>query len=204
MKRKVVTAIVLLTMLLTACSNQEKNRNEPVVKTEQMTGELNNQVLSYIGITYRDFLENGGLDAEHYHGGRYIASLADLNMEFIFVANYDEKKADFVLSQGDKCIRVQGNIGDMIIGIQGMSSVEELLESLGNVYTISYTYEKGEPTAYYISERFLRISCDVNKDEIVDITLDISLNDADIISPETYCWIMLSETSNVLALADLR
>lgn len=189
-KRMLLFILVLSLVVLTACSNQ---KNESTENKKQITGEFDSRVLSYLGMSYQDFRDNGGEVAEHNHGGRYMSVLADTDLKFVFFGNYDEEKGEYTLAEDNPCIRVQGDMGSIIIGIQEITTVEQLIENLKNSYTIEYTYEEGETTAYYVADKFLRVNCDVNHDDKIDVILDVSLSNAKLINTETYCWIMLTE-----------
>ncbi len=155
----------------------------------QKVGKFKLELLAYRNMTYKDFLASGGSEAEFYHAGRYITYAPNLNAKIIFLGQFDENTADFSLSDTDVPLRLQGSIQDFFDGVIENLSQEQFLEYLSEQYTITHTKEEGAGTAYYIADHYLRVNCDITSDGNIDIILDISLENSEIINADTYCWV---------------
>ena len=183
MKKYITISVIIFLLVLGSLSYVFGNNKPDKI-------EWNDELLSYKDMTYADYLNSGGVNAEFYHGGRFTATIPKSDVEIIFVGDYDEETGEYVLSDSATAIRLQGAIDKFCVGVTGSLSVEKFLDELASQYTIKYSIREGGGTAYYPADNYIAVECDCDGDQVMDIELDISLDQSDKIEPDTFCWLM--------------
>ena len=144
-----------------------------------------------IGISYKDFKELTGVTAEHNHANFYSAEIPALGVTAIFLAEgWDDENAMAVLRKEDRVIRVEGRLDEILDEtIEERSLTEFVNKSICENRLVDYRIQEGAGTAYYVADRFACIKYDLNEDGVADRELQITLDNADTISPDAYCWL---------------
>ena len=143
--------------------------------------EISPKLLEYRGMTYGEFQEESGREAEFLHGTFYFALPEELDVCVVFSGEYDEEAAGAVLTDEAECIRLEGRLGELLSGFDGEMETEEFAAGFvpAGESAPAYHEEEGAGTAYYVADHYLT----------VDAVLEISLDASDEISPDSYAWI---------------
>ncbi|MCH5249726.1 MAG: hypothetical protein J1E98_07325 [Lachnospiraceae bacterium] len=170
-------------------SDMQVNMQEDV-DTDELV--INTQLLQYMNMTYAQFKEQVGTEAEFYHGLYFQAPIPDKGANAVFLGSYDDEVAGSVLSDEDKSFRVESSLSNIISGITGEMTVAEFVEMLGShagfAYEIHHEIQEGL-TAYYVAYHYVEMNIDSNGDGVLDIQLNIALDEADYITPDASTWI---------------
>lgn len=152
--------------------------------------EISPELLDYRDMTYGEFREKSGREAEFLHGTFYFALLEDQDVCVVFSGEYDEEEAGAVLTDESECIRLEGRLGELLSGFD--SETEEEAFAAGFVPSgesvPAYHEEEGAGTAYYVADHYLVVEIDSDGDSENDVVLEISLDEFDRISPDSYAW----------------
>lgn len=152
--------------------------------------EISPELLDYRNMTYGEFQEKSGRDAEFLHGTFYFALLEGQDVCVVFSGEYDEEEAGAVLTDESECIRLEGRLGELLSGFD--SEMEEEAFAAGFVpageSVPAYHEEEGAGTAYYVADHYLVVEIDSDGDSENDVVLEISLDESDRISPDSYAW----------------
>ena len=153
---------------------------------------INTQLLQYLDMTYAQFKEQIGTEAEFYHGLYFQAPISGKDANAVFQGNYDDEVAGSVLSDEDRSFRIESSLNNIISGITKEMTVEEFTEMLdrhaGFAHEMHPDIKEGL-TAYYVAYHYVETNIDSNGDGVLDIQLNIALDDSDHIMPDTPTWI---------------
>ena len=171
MLKKWILVLTGLCLILSACGN---NGNAAA----QIS--LSETVRDYEAMSYGEFRERTGKEAELYHADRFIGEIPDSSLCIIYMGKYDENLAGYTLSDDDRPIRLQGTLGALMDGIGGKMSVTELTAALskGGAEAVCELSE-GAGTAYYVGDRYADIQFDSDWDGEYDSRLLISIENAE-------------------------
>lgn len=183
MKNKITIIITLaLTLGIMGCG-----------KTEVLPSlTINESLYQYMDITYQEFQNLTGSEAEFYHGTRYIAPTLETDVYAIFFGNYDDKLAADVIEENTECIRLQGKLGALVSGLEKELTVEEFIGSwgIGENVSVDYSYEEGSGTAYFVGKNYVAIRFAQKGKNFENVTwLDISLDYSEKIGPDSDAWL---------------
>lgn len=147
--------------------------------------------LSYRGITYGQFRERGGGEAEFLQSVFFFAPVPGKNLDIIFMGTYDQELAGPVLSEDDSAVRLSGKLGEMVEWVMGDYDVEAFVGGLAwnEENQPEYRYAEGAGTAYYVGNRYLIVEFDSDGDAVRDAVLEISLDESEQIGPNSYAWL---------------
>ena len=181
--------------LLSLGANRTKDAANVVdVGTDELT--INTQLLRYLNITYAQFREQIGTEAEFYHGQYFQAPILGETADVVFQGIYDEEVAGSVLSDEHKSFRIETILNNIISGITNEMTQEmtvaEFMEMLdlhaGFAFDMYPDIQEGL-TAYYVAYHYVAVNVDSNGDGILDIQLSIALDEFDHITPDAPTWI---------------
>lgn len=152
--------------------------------------EISPELLDYRNMTYGEFREKSDREAEFLHGTFYFALLEGQDVCVVFSGEYDEEEAGAVLTDESECIRLEGRLRELLSGFD--SGMEEEAFAAGFVSAgesvPAYHEEEGAGTAYYVADHYLVVEIDSDGDSENDVVLEISLDESDRISPDSYAW----------------
>lgn len=167
--------------------------------------EISPELLDYRNMTYGEFREKSGREAEFLHGTFYFALLEGQDVCVVFSGEYDEEEAGAVLTDESECIRLEGRLGELLSGFD--SEMEEEAFTAGFVpageSVPAYHEEEGAGTAYYVADHYLVVEIDSDGDSENDVVLEISLDESDRISPDSYAWMRWEKQSGYMPDSDV-
>lgn len=148
-------------------------------------------VFSYRGITYGQFREQGGGEAELLHANFFSAPVPGKNLNIVFSGEYDEAAAGSVLTEEDRSVRLEGKLGEMLDWFPADCDVETFVRGLAwdEEELPAYRYAEGAGTAYYVADRYLIVEFDSDGDGERDAVLEISMDKSEQISDGSYAWL---------------
>ena len=117
----------------------------------------------YRGMTYGQFKEQSGSEAEMLHAVFWFAQLPTPEAEIVFQAEtFDEDAAINVLTDGDFCLRIQGMLGEIVSGLTNEMEADEFVRKMAWHMDAEpeYSYEEGAGTAYYVGNHYLQVEAD--------------------------------------------
>ncbi len=189
MLKKWILVLTGLCLILSACGD-----NGDV--TAQIG--LSKTVRDYEAMSYGEFRERTGKEAEFYHADRFIVEIPDSSLCIIYTGKYDEDMAGYTLSDDDVPIRMEGTLGALLEGIGREMSVTELTAALseGGAEAVCELSE-GAGTAYYVGDRYADIQFDSDRDGEYDCRLLISLENAgdEHVDSESTAWLEILPVS---------
>lgn len=152
--------------------------------------EISPELLEYRDMNYGEFREKSGREAEFLHGTFYFALLEERDICAVFSGEYDEEEAGAVLTDESECIRLEGRLGELLTGFDSEMEAEEFAAGLvpAGETAPAYHEEEGAGTAYYVADHYLAVEIDSDGDSENDVVLEISLDENDRISPDSYAW----------------
>ena len=152
----------------------------------------------FLGMTYGDFQQITGAEAEFYHANFYTAIIPNTEITAVFLAEgWDDENAMTMLREEDKVIRLEGKVGDFLDNFSTKMSLEEFVkDSRWSNKLLDYTIEEGAGTAYYVANQYVEIYCDMNGDSMAEQMLQVALNQAGEIAPDAVCWMMSVSSEN--------
>lgn len=182
----VLTAGIVAVFFTSAAKHAEPQGTDTDVLT------VNTQLLQYLNMTYAQFKEQTGAEAEFYHGLYFQAPVSDEDTAVVFQGIYDDEAAGAVLSDEDKAIRVESRLNQMISGIPAEMTVREFTEMLdknaGFACEMFPEIQEGM-TGYYVAYHYVDMLIDSNGDGGQDIHLQIALDESDKITAGASTWI---------------
>ena len=153
---------------------------------------VNTQLLQYLNMSYEQFKEQVGTEAEFYHGLYFQAPISGEGADAVFQGTYDDEVAGSVLSEEDKSFRIESSLSNIISGITQEMTVAEFMEMLdlhtGFAHEMHPDIQEGL-TAYYVAYHYVAVNVDSNGDGTLDIELSIALDEFDHITPDAPTWI---------------
>ena len=168
--------------------------------TDELT--FSTQLLQYIGMTYGQFKQQTGAEAEFYHGLYFQAPIPGEKADVVFQGIYDEDVAGSVLSDEHKSFRVETSLNNIISGITSEMTQEmtvaEFMEMLDTHAGFTYSFQPEileGLTGYYVAYHYVMADIDSDGDGTIDILLKIALNESDHISPDASTWIENEEAT---------
>ncbi|MDE7251375.1 MAG: M56 family metallopeptidase [Acetatifactor sp.] len=189
----ILTAVVLvvsITSVFVTSAAKQSESQQADVGSDELT--VNTQLLQYLNMTYAQFKEQVGTEAEFYHGLYFQAPIAGNDANVVFQGIYDEEVAGTVISDNDKSFRVESRLNDIISGISNEMAVTEFMEILdlhaGFTHAMYPDIQEGL-TAYYVAYHYVEMNIDSNGDGVLDIQLNIALDESDHITPDALTWI---------------
>ena len=165
---------LLIGALLSGCENQTSARNITVKQS----------LTKYVDMTYEMFLEHGGTEAQHYHANYFTAQVPNTEITAVFsTSNYDSNYAVAGLENTDKIIRLEGKLNELFDGISEDITLDDFLAAIAQNGSIpDYRIEDGGGTAYYVADHYAIIYLDT-------YILQISIDESELIGPDTYAWL---------------
>ncbi|MCM1237679.1 MAG: hypothetical protein NC489_47050 [Ruminococcus flavefaciens] len=181
---KWISVLLSITILLSACGqNDNENEGIYIAKTAE----------EYIALPYHEFKEKTDVEAEFYHGDRFIGEIPDSSLSVIYMGEYDEETAGSVLSDDDIPIRIQGPLDALLNGITTKMPVAQLADTLSvnGAAKASYELSEGGGTAYYVGDKYVQIKFDSDRNGEYDRLLLVSLDEmeGEAIEPESEAWL---------------
>lgn len=180
-----------------ASENKDASENKAAAENKDVTERdesdvaklaLSQEVLQYKDITYGQYKEKTGKEAEFYHACRYLAQLPDMNVAVIFEGEWDEELAMASLQDNDKCLRFEGKLDSIMIGLTERMDVDSFIKKLAvdGDKVPEYSFEEGAGTAYYVANRYVAIRLEDDNEVAV---LEISLDESEEIEPDSFAWL---------------
>lgn len=162
-----------------------EDESAPMTPLQEYTPE------EILGMSYLDFQKLAGVSSEFYHANFISATIPGTELTAIFLAEgWDEESAMAFLEEDDTVIRLEGTLGEMLPDFKEKMSLSEFVEDdMWNGKLVNYTIEEGAGTAYYVADRYVAVRYDMDGDAMADRMLQIALDEADRISPDSYCWL---------------
>lgn len=159
---------------------------------QSLSGRLKPEILAYQEMTYDEFLQSGGEEAEFYHGGEYLAALPELNAEIVFLGTYDKETGTYSLPGTAKPRRLQGTVRDFFAETPLEVPEKTFAQAFAKQNHAVSSWEEGGGSAYYIADLYLRLEWTMGSDEAATV-LDVALDDSGYIRPDTLCWLTWPE-----------
>lgn len=160
--------------------------------SDTVTLTIDTQLLQYLDMTYAQFKEQVGTEAEFYHGLYFLAPIPGMDADAVFQGIYDEETAGSVLSDDDRSFRVESSLNHIINGITGEMTPGEFTEMLaanaGFSYEMYPEIQEGL-TGYYVAYHYVMMNLDSDGDGVPDIQLKIALDESDHITSDAVTWI---------------
>ena len=168
---------------LSACGNAP---NKSVVSISDAAKE-------YEFMSYKEFKEQTGNEAEFYHGDLFIGESADSSVCVVYSGEYNEDTGESVLSDEAVPIRIQGTLGALMNGIKEKMTLGEITESLSfeNNKKADFEILEGGGTAYYVGNDYVQIRFDSDEDGEYDRKLLIAYDksEVEIVGSESVAWL---------------
>lgn len=189
----VFAAIIIVVGISSVFITSAAGRYEPPqTGTDSDELKVNTQLIDLLNISYAQFREQVGTEAEFYHGIFFQAPVPEKNANVVFQGNYDDEIAGAVLSDEDKAFRVESRLDHIISGISTEMTVAEFKETLdlyaGFAHEVYPDVQEGL-TAYYVAYHYVDMRIDSSGDGSLDIQLSIALDESDHITPDAPAWI---------------
>ncbi len=152
---------------------------------------VNQELLNYREMTYKQFEKLAETEPELYHADFYMATIPNTSVTAVFHATkYDDISSIAYLDSKDAITRLEGAVGSIISGLDAEISMEELASSFArNGIVPKYSIEEGAGTAYYTANRYLKMWIDSDGDYKNDLLLQIVLNESNTVAPDSYMWL---------------
>lgn len=182
--KRLIPILMTICALLSACG-QSDSGSSSVGITET--------VKEYETMSYGDFQEKTGNEAEFYHGNFFIGKIPNSSVCVVYSGEYDEEMAAAVLKDDNMPIRIEGTLSDLMTGIKEEMSLMELTEVLSEGGKIEATFEvlEGGGTAYYVGDSYALIQFDSGKNGEYNRQLFLSLDDSagETVGSKTIAWL---------------
>ncbi len=147
----------------------------------------------YEMMPYGTFRERTGNEAEFYHGVRFIGEIPDSSLCVVYGGRYDEDIAGAVLAEDDLPIRIQGELGALMDGMEEEMPLAEFAAALSPDGAAEAVFEllEGGGTAYYVGNEYAQIQFDSDRNGEYDRLLLISLDESmeEIADPKSTAWL---------------
>lgn len=217
-KKEIPAALLSVVLGLAGCGAAETEQVEgqemPAMETEQPesqempameTGQAQSQevpmleivpeLTEYRDMTYGQFREKSGREAEFLHAVFYSAETEESGVYAVFSGIYDEETAGPVLPEDAVCIRLEGRIGDLLTGFDGEMGAEEFAAAFApeGADAPEYREEEGAGTAYYVADRYIVTELDSDRDGAKDLALEVSVDESEKITTDSLAWISWEE-----------
>lgn len=183
MHKKRTALLTGVCILLTACGQSDGETAVGIAGTAK----------AYETISYQEYKEQTGKEAEFYHATRFMGEIADSSIGVIFEGTYDEETAGAVLADDAVPIRLQGPLGALMDGIGESMSLAELADALSVDGAVEAVFERleGAGTAYYVGNDYVQIQFDSDRDGKYDRRLLISMDEAaeETVGQESDAWL---------------
>jgi len=184
MRKKWIAVLTSAFVLLTACGRGGGEKN---------TVSIADTVKAYETISYKEFQEQTGGEAEFYHGTRFIGEIPDSAISVIYEGAYDEEAAGAVLSDDAVPIRLQGPLGALLDGVKEEMPLSEFTDAMSANGAANAVFERleGAGTAYYVGNDYVQIQFDGDRDGEYDRRLLISMDEAaeETVGQESDAWL---------------
>ena len=182
-------------------TEQPESQEMPAMETGQVQSqevpmlEIVPELTEYRDMTYGQFREKSGREAEFLHAVFYSAETEESGVYAVFSGIYDEETAGPVLPEGAACIRLEGRIGDLLSGVDGEMEAEEFAAAfaLEGADAPECREEEGAGTAYYVADRYIVIELDSDRDGAKDLALEVSVDESEKITSDSLAWISWEE-----------
>ena len=199
------TAIVIIgfsVVFISVRSSRGDNGADKRADTDTDELTFNTQLLQYIDMTYGQFKQQTGAEAEFYHGLFFQAPIPGEKADVVFLGVYDEDVAGSVLLDEHTSFRVETSLDNIISGITNEMTQEitvaefmEMLDSYaGFTYDVQPEILEGL-TGYYVAYHYVMADIDSDGDGTMDILLKIALDESDHICHDASTWIEKEETA---------
>lgn len=178
--------IATIAMIIEGCSDKNTVSDIPKVIVRQ-------EILQHKGINYQQFKQQTDEEVEFYHANFYSAVVPETDATIIFSASkYNEEFATMELTDEDRSIRIEGELGELCSGVTDEESIDEFVNNLAwkEDELPEYSYAEGSGTAYYVADKYVIINFDSNGDSSRDCRFEISLNQSEKISAASYAWLV--------------
>lgn len=201
----ILAAVVVvsgLTAVFATSARTAKGEDETDTDESFLELTVNRQLLQYIGMTYGQFREQSGVEAESYHANFFTATIPDIAADVVFEGAYDEELGGPVLADDSKIFRIEGSLNVLISGINEQMTIDELTDTLMRnsdfTYTSHLAVQEGGGTAYYVADYYVETGVDSNRDGVEDAVLQIALDgkESDTVSPNAYTWLSVNTSQS--------
>ena len=181
-RKTAVVWFALLAALFAGCAGQPNDI--PALAVDQ-------GLMEYLGMTYQDFLEQGGGEAQPYHANYFTAQIPDCGVTAVFASSrFDEELNVTGLDGKDPLIRHQGSLGELLDGLTEELPLETFAEGFASDGSgPEYQVEEGGGTAYYVAERYAAVTIDGGEDHAGPVMLQITLDQSEAVGPDSYAWL---------------
>lgn len=190
MSKKVLAVFAGLCVLLSACGRGGENPAAGIAKTAG----------AYETISYQEFQEQTGGEAEFYHGTCFIGEIPDSPITVVFEGEYDEEAAGAVLTDGAVPIRLQGTLGTLMDGVKEEMPLSKFADALSADGAAKAVFERleGAGTAYYVADDYVQMQFDSDRNGEYDRLLLISMDEAveETVGPESPAWLEMLSLSD--------
>ena len=205
MKKGMLAALLSAVLGLTGCgapeTGQADSREVSVPEAGQDQSqempilEISPELTEYRDIAYGQFREKYGREAEFLHATLYSAEAEESDICVVFSGDYDEETAGAVLPDDAACIRLEGRIGELLTGFDREMEAAEFAAAFApeGEDAPEYREEEGAGTAYYVADRYIVIKLDSDGNGAEDLALEISMDESEKITPDSYAWIRWEE-----------
>lgn len=150
-------------------------------------------VKEYETMSYGDFQEKTGKEAEFYHGTYFMGEIPNSSVCVVYNGEYDEDVEAAVLKGDNMPFRMEGSLSDLMTGIKEEMSLTELTKALSKSGKVEAKFEVLEDggTAYYVGNKYALIQFDSDKSGEYDRLLLLSLDDSagETVGLKTYAWL---------------
>lgn len=189
-KVRSIIGVVLLSvgLVLAGCGVQKEEQGTSIL-------EISPSLLEYRDITYGEFEKKSGREAEFLHGTRFFAQIDETEVSVVFSGDYDEEIAGPVLPDDAKCLRLDGRLGALLTGFTEEMEIADFAAAFASDEgkEPAYHEEEGAGTAYYVANHYIVVELDSDKDGKEDLMLEISMDESEKITPDSYAWIRWKE-----------
>lgn len=128
------------------------------------------------------------LEGEFLYHGEFAVKMDKLSLYYIFT-DYDEF-ADYALTDDVPMNKLEGDIRFMVTGFKKKMTVPHFVKSFKKGLSgVKAKVLDGQPTSYYISERYAEISFKLKKNDTRKYFLRLELDEKDAILPDSRAWL---------------
>ena len=187
MHGKWIPSVIGVCVLLSACGSNDSGKT--MIGVAETAKE-------YETISYEEFKERTGNEAEFYHANLFSGEIPDSSLRVIYGGEYDEDIEGPVLPDDAMPIRIQGALGALMDGVEEEMSLAEFAEALSAKGATEAYFEllEGGGTAYYVGDQYAYIEFDSDQNGKYDSRLLISLDEStgETVDPESMAWLEMN------------
>jgi len=155
---------------------------------------VNPVLRSVAKLEYGQWQTRFGTQATHDHADFYRADVPGIDVDAVFQARtFDDTLAMAVLTKPDPVVRFEGSLRELLSGVTNSLPPDAFVTGLAweDAPIPAYTIQTGAKTAYYIADRYFEAAIDGDGDGKSELLLQISLDQTDRITPDSYGWLSI-------------